>query len=797
MPADGAPERRVPPDLGSPLIPDICVPGLLAHQAPIADHPARNKLVRAGRRFGKSRLALYCAVLGHGPDGALRGLVAGLDVIWLAPDYPQAATIWKEDVLRLFSGYPQVQINQQSHSVTLPNGATLYVRSAEAIEGIRGMGKRLGGIVVDEAAHLDLEYALRNVLRPALLDNQGWLLLVSTPYAGSYFNALCTEVTSGARGDDWQHWHGTPWDNPKLSREEIAQLVGEYPVDSPQLQQEVHAELITAGGGLAFPEWRTDLHVVRAEPASHARWFAGMDWGYRSPGCFVLLAAADESTLVRWEYPFREQTPYDVGHTIGLRLREWPLHIPEWIAADSAMWAVTQGGPSIAEEVQRGLKDALRERCPAVLSTPKGTGSRVSGKMLIHQALQWTAGPDGTVPAWSQPALRFHRDCAYAIRSIPALPRDERNPEDVDSSADDHCLIAGTAVTTDRGPVPIEAMSAGDRVLTRSGWHPVAKAWQTSPSAEVYTVTLSDGRTITVTANHRFRVSNAVSPCWVRCDALSYGDILTEESAWKSLWSLAEPSKCLTASGTGSAVAISPGRTALDPLGSGDGPTSTGWSGSATTAGSPTESMSTMWTTTPPIITQTTSSSWWSPRISPTTAIPCPSPSGEPSSAMSAARWQGMPDSPQRSVSTRASGDGRLYTVAVPPRRSALSVAATTPPGSLGGPSSAAGPAVRVISVVAAGKAAVYNLHVTGCHEFFANGILVHNCYDALRYALMSREPIAERPMRDAPEGMHPGFLPNGQRRARHRSPEVDAEEELQVLVSMGHAPGGRYGLRA
>ena len=30
----------------------------------------------------------------------------------------------------------------------------------------------------------------------------------------------------------------------------------------------------------------------------------------------------------------------------------------------------------------------------------------------------------------------------------------------------------------------------------------------------------------------------------------------------------------------------------------------------------------------------------------------------------------------------------------------------------------------------------VYDLTIEGCPEFFANGILVHNCLDALRYAL-------------------------------------------------------------
>jgi hypothetical protein len=35
-------------------------------------------------------------------------------------------------------------------------------------------------------------------------------------------------------------------------------------------------------------------------------------------------------------------------------------------------------------------------------------------------------------------------------------------------------------------------------------------------------------------------------------------------------------------------------------------------------------------------------------------------------------------------------------------------------------------------------RCSVYNLTVPDCPEFFANGVLVHNCYDALRYALKS-----------------------------------------------------------
>jgi hypothetical protein len=55
-----------------------------------------------------------------------------------------------------------------------------------------------------------------------------------------------------------------------------------------------------------------------------------------------------------------------------------------------------------------------------------------------------------------------------------------------------------------------------------------------------------------------------------------------------------------------------------------------------------------------------------------------------------------------------------------------------------------------VLGSYAAGRADVYNLTVEGEHEFFANGVLTHNC-DALRYLLMA---MGLRPPRKPPEAL-------------------------------------------
>jgi hypothetical protein len=51
---------------------------------------------------------------------------------------------------------------------------------------------------------------------------------------------------------------------------------------------------------------------------------------------------------------------------------------------------------------------------------------------------------------------------------------------------------------------------------------------------------------------------------------------------------------------------------------------------------------------------------------------------------------------------------------------------------------------VYVLGRYAAGRSPVYNLTVQDQPEFFANGVLVHNCLDALRYLLMGRDVVAD-----------------------------------------------------
>jgi phage terminase large subunit len=244
-------------------------------------------------------------------------------------------------------------------------------------------------------------------------------------------------------------------------------FIQSLPSDNPHLEQSYWDELNSlpehlrkawvegswdAFEGQAFGEWSTDVHVKEfdAERLPEWRWVCGMDWGYTNPGAALLVACGpDNEVYARWEYYFRKKPPYDVGFALGNALKRFPK--PEYIVLDSACWAVTDGGVTIAENIQAGLKAALGTEVIPVVAAKKGPDSRHAGKAEIHQLLKWSA-VDGEIKPWTAPKLRFHPECRNAIRTIPALPIDENDSEDVDTDAEDHVYDALRYILTARTP---------------------------------------------------------------------------------------------------------------------------------------------------------------------------------------------------------------------------------------------------------------------------------------------------------------------------------------------------------
>lgn len=362
---------------------ELVLPEPIGKQPAWLDSKASRKVLRVGRRGSKTRFAFYASLMGHGPgwemdEPAMRGVLQGGDVVWIAQDYTNLTTVlWREEIVPRMGHLPWISLNKTLHNVEIPGVGALLLRSGdrEAIDSIRGIGKRLLGVIIDEAAWLDLRGALQDVILPALMDNDGWLILMSTTNAGadggyddtgapqvpSYFNLICQEIRDGKRSDEWEEFTGTAFDNPTLSRKAIEDLIAEYPPDSPKLKQEVYAELLETGVGLALPGLSEATHMVPAfTPDSHWNSWAAFDWGYHHPWTLGHYTVDEDGQVYKRESLMGR---LDLPEQLDAKVREAGIN-PSQIAihAGPDVWRTrvsSKGkirgeftGPTVAEELQ-------------------------------------------------------------------------------------------------------------------------------------------------------------------------------------------------------------------------------------------------------------------------------------------------------------------------------------------------------------------------------------------------------------------------------------------------------------
>ena len=106
------------------------------------------------------------------------------------------------------------------------------------------------------------------------------------------------------------------------------------------------------------------------------------------------------------------------------------------------------------------------------------------------------------------PALLIDPTCKNAITGFVAGYRYALNSKGVAADAPEknhysHCFVAGTLVTTARGDVPIETVAIGDLALTPNGYKPVL-ATMNSRATGLLRLAFSDGAELVCTADHPF-----------------------------------------------------------------------------------------------------------------------------------------------------------------------------------------------------------------------------------------------------------------------------------------------------
>ena len=214
---------------------------LLPWQQEVWNDKTRFKIVAAGRRTGKSRLAAWMLII-----NALESERG--HVFYVAPTQGQARDIMWQTLLEL--GHPVITSSHINNlQIKLINGATISLKGSDRPETMRGVSLKF--LVMDEYADMKPE-VFEQILRPALADQKGTALFIGTPMGRNHFY----ELYKYAELDDdptYKSWHFTSYDNPLLDPEEID--VAKKSMSSYAFRQEFMASFEARGSEMFKEEW--------------------------------------------------------------------------------------------------------------------------------------------------------------------------------------------------------------------------------------------------------------------------------------------------------------------------------------------------------------------------------------------------------------------------------------------------------------------------------------------------------------------------------------------------------------
>ncbi len=236
-------------------------------------------MLACGRRWGKTSLGMVLAA-SHAR--------AGQRVWWVAPTYSLAFDAWRT-FKRKFEPQGAKKIESERH-LDLPSGGSITVKSADNTAGLRGVG--IDFVVIDEAAFMP-EEVWTACIRPALSDNKGGALIISTPAGRNWFFHVFQHGLDPLN-EDWQSWTYTTSSNPRIDPQEIADALAITP--KRQFQEEYQARFIEGSGTVFRDIKEAATAAYRGGPQPGHTYVMGVDFGrYQDFTALVVIDSTERS----------------------------------------------------------------------------------------------------------------------------------------------------------------------------------------------------------------------------------------------------------------------------------------------------------------------------------------------------------------------------------------------------------------------------------------------------------------------------------------------------------------------
>ena len=277
-------------------------------QMKVVSSPARFKVVVAGRRWGKSVLArMWLLHLASRNPGTY----------WIvSPTFAMGKDIhWKQGILNEIPDRIVRKRNEADLEVTLINGSSIQLKSAEHPDRLRGV--KLRGLVIDEIASIrNWDWLWEEVLRPTLTDYAAPAMFISTPKGFNHFYDLYQMGLSSSDKKDtsYESFKFTSYDNPHIPASEIDAAKVEMTEDA--FYQEYMSDF-RKFVGLVYKDFSIERNVVKPFPVpSSWRIYRSMDFGSNNPTVCLWTAVDDDGNI--WVIDEHYETGQTIDYHAGI-----------------------------------------------------------------------------------------------------------------------------------------------------------------------------------------------------------------------------------------------------------------------------------------------------------------------------------------------------------------------------------------------------------------------------------------------------------------------------------------------
>lgn len=360
--------------------------------------------------------------------------------------YPQLADVVAKSKRWFFSIFPGIKFNESDYRWTWPTGEILYFRYGATEDDYWNYhGHEYPWIGFEELTNWkDLSFfeAMQSTCRSSFPGMPRMIRATCNPFGVGHgavkerykIGVIPSGKIISEDGRERVRIHSSIYENEHLLTADPEYLNGLKAIKDPNRKKawlmgdwDIHV------GSFLEGVWDASKHIVDPFPipSSWTVWKA-MDWGYRAPYAVYWFAMDPDGCIFLW----REL--YGAGEKAGQGSMENAVDVARKVKQieehDERLgytYRLNLADPSIFSKngTDRSIGQIFKDNGVRWLEAWNARGSRVNGAQEIIRLL-------------AEDKLKIFKTCKHWLRTVPGLPPDALNPEDVDTTVEDHAWDA-------------------------------------------------------------------------------------------------------------------------------------------------------------------------------------------------------------------------------------------------------------------------------------------------------------------------------------------------------------------